>query len=159
YPGLGSYPTMGGYSGIGSYSPMGGYSYGNPLSSLYGPSRGSIPGLGSSPTRYVEVVRMHDQYSPGALKVWDLEKGKETIAQDGGMEARAYNSDGSQVAAARGETVTIKHAATGQNLHTFTGNPAPVHAMSFAPEGGLMAVAGAGGLVRLYDPAGGREVH
>ncbi len=49
--------------------------------------------------------------------------------------------------------------ATGQHLLTLEGHAGPVEALTFSPDGRLLASAGLYGDVRLWEPATGQHLH
>jgi RNA polymerase sigma factor (sigma-70 family) len=104
----------------------------------------------------------------GTLRLWDATTGQERCCRR--LEGAAYGSadylvgprvalspDGRLVALTLGNAVSLRDAATGDEVRRLAGHADFVTSVAFAPDGTL-ASASRDHTIRLWDPATGREV-
>ncbi len=110
------------------------------------------------------------------LSVWDLAKGARRYSFDLGNQqspAVAYSPDGRCLASTADKTVSLRDAATGQELRRLEGHASEIVALAFSPDGKILASSGKPsdgsnfrgemtshrGTLRLWDIASGKSIH
>jgi WD40 repeat protein len=92
--------------------------------------------------------------------VWDLDREaapRRVASRALPTSAVAFGADTLAVSGPD-STVLLCDATSGRIRHTLRGHTAPVAALAFAPDRGLLASGAADGTIRLWDPAVGTEV-
>jgi RNA polymerase sigma factor (sigma-70 family) len=103
------------------------------------------------------------------LRLWDATNGRERRCRR--LDGAAFGSpdylvgprlalspDDRVVAVCLGNIVSLRDAATGDEVRRLAGHEAFVTSLAFAPDGSTLATASRDFTVRLWDPATGREV-
>ncbi|QDU20257.1 WD40 repeat domain-containing protein [Urbifossiella limnaea] len=109
----------------------------------------------------------------GTVRLWDLGNGRELLTYRGHADADAprgadvfkvagvdFAPDGKTVASVGGKELHLWDAATGKVVKTLAvveKDDRPLRAVAYAPDGKAVAVGGDDGVVRVYDPASGKE--
>jgi len=109
----------------------------------------------------------------GTVKLWDLGNGRELVTYRGHVDADKkresdplkaagvdFAPDGKTVASVGGAQLHLWDAATGKEIKVLTvveKDDRPLRAVAFAPDGKAVAVVGDDGILRVYDPATGKE--
>jgi WD40 repeat protein/beta-lactamase regulating signal transducer with metallopeptidase domain len=90
--------------------------------------------------------------------LWDLTRKKKVLRLDD-TTALAFSRDGATIAGAdaRGSTISLKEAATGQLLRAIETGRGTVRSLAFSPDGKTLASA-TGQAVHLWDVATGKEL-
>src|SRR5204863_8849452 len=65
-----------------------------------------------------------------------------------------FSPDGAMLALARGPTVFLYESATGKVRREFSGHRAPITAMTFSPDGSILATGSADTTILLWDVRG-----
>jgi RNA polymerase sigma factor (sigma-70 family) len=93
------------------------------------------------------------------VRVVNLQTGKErrTLPPGDDITPLAFSPDGT-VLACRGRAIELRDADTGKRRAEFGKMPARPHALSFSPDGAMLAAALGDGTMRLLDVAAGKEV-
>ncbi len=96
----------------------------------------------------------------GALRVWDLESGRQIQRLRVGAVRALAVGDGSRRLATAGAdgTVILWDIVTGQELRRFTGQAGAVSVVRLSPDGSLMAVAGTDPAIRLWNTDTGQSL-
>jgi WD40 repeat protein len=127
------------------------------LASLEG-HKGSISGLAFSP----DGLRLAIADSAGQVKLWDIPAGKERAcrqAHEAGVMVTAFSPDNRMFATTcyvDGD-VRLWDAASGEPRGSLK-IPAGVPALTFSPDGTMIAIARGDGIASLSDVASGREL-
>jgi WD40 repeat protein len=92
------------------------------------------------------------------IKLWDVASGRELRTLGGGFEnyfghvtSVVFSPNGRLLASSGGDTVKLWDVASGRELHTLSG-----HAVSFSPDGRLLASASGDHTIKLWDVANSR---
>ena len=95
-------------------------------------------------------------FDPASAVVWNAQTGKTVsfTAPPGGMQAVALGK--SHFAAVSGKQVQVCGLTTGDIAFTFEGHAGEVQCLAFDPDGRILATAGKGGAIRLWDTATGK---
>jgi WD40 repeat protein len=92
-----------------------------------------------------------------AVHIWDLEQGKE-VQKLAGCSSAAFSPDGRTVAlGTHGTTVRLWDLTTGKDLHQLPGHTPAAGALTFSPDGALLATSSSDG-IRLWDVATGKQL-
>jgi WD40 repeat protein len=106
-----------------------------------------------------------------AVQLWSVESGSRKAKLEGGnwLLAIAFSPDGKSVAAAGYDgRITIWEAATGKKRFEFAGSPSPakgqttaapaavISAITFSPDGSLVALGGSDGAIHLFQADDGK---
>lgn len=94
----------------------------------------------------------------GALRVWNVEDGKELLVLRGIAGCVAFSPDGQRVAASGGQSaVRVWDTANGQEVLCLSGHSEPVHSVAFSPDGKRIATASSDRTIKVYSADDGRE--
>jgi WD40 repeat protein len=115
--------------------------------------------------------RLASAADDGAVKVWDMAKGKETCSLRYSRPPRelsvsssptaesllAWSADGAQLAVAGGDgAVTVWDVSTGKLVNLLVAK-APAYSVAWSPNGRRLASVGGDGTVSLWDPTAGQQ--
>ncbi|MDX1992596.1 MAG: SH3 domain-containing protein [bacterium] len=102
----------------------------------------------------IDNTTLYSASLDGTVRTWNVQTGESTVLYDGGVSINdiALSADGAQIALATVGQVVLLNATSGEALATIA-TPAAANSVSFSPEGTLLAVAGADGLVSVLDAA------
>jgi RNA polymerase sigma factor (sigma-70 family) len=95
-----------------------------------------------------------------AIRLWDLETGKmlREFMSQGAVQFLTCSPDGKILAAAERKALRLLDARTGEELRRLDESPAWIKSLAFTPDGKMLASAGAGGQVVLWDIETGAAV-
>jgi WD40 repeat protein len=137
--------------------PLGGGPYSAIAALTHTNMSADITGIAFSP----DGRRIASARYDGAVQVWDVATGKETLALRGhsdGVRGVAFSPDGRCIASAdEDHTVKVWDAATGRKTLNLDGNCDYVLAVAYSPDGRRLASAGFDRTIRLWDTATGKE--
>jgi WD40 repeat protein len=95
----------------------------------------------------------------GALRVLDVQTGKDLMPLPRAGNAVALSPDGRRVAWADRGDIVLSNATTGQPMHRWPAHERFVGPLAFSPDGRMLASAGTDMRIRLWEMPDGREVH
>ncbi|HEY7313875.1 MAG TPA: WD40 repeat domain-containing protein [Gemmataceae bacterium] len=132
----------------------------------FGKPRMDLTPLGFSPDGKILTVR-NDR---NAIVLWDVESGKQVrrLDEERGLSVRsaAFTSDGRILASGARDykhgrlwvdSIRLWQVSTGKNLRRFT-TLGQVNVVTFSPDDKLLAVAGWGNTIHLFDVRNGKEL-
>jgi tRNA A-37 threonylcarbamoyl transferase component Bud32 len=90
------------------------------------------------------------------VRVWDTRPGKAVVTAEQGAEGLAFSPDGNRVALASDRVVSVRDAHSFNEVLALT-HPRPVHAVSFSPDGTVLATGCEDAVVRVWDAVKGKE--
>jgi WD40 repeat protein/predicted Ser/Thr protein kinase len=97
-----------------------------------------------------------------SARIWDAKSGEQLMVlsgHKGPVFRAAYNSEGSRIVTASGDTTArIWDAATGQTLAVLEGHKGPLATALFSPDGRRVLTAAADATARIWDAATGKIV-
>lgn len=98
----------------------------------------------------------------GILQIWSAETGAERIATAPPLGPADLSPDGRQLAVRQGDRIDLIEVTTGQSVQTMASSISELDALSFSPDGRLLAGFGGWGFfrtsLRLWDASEAREV-
>jgi WD40 repeat protein len=92
--------------------------------------------------------------SSNRLQVWNAQSGDLLFEQEAnnGVLGIAFSADGKRIATGgRDQNINVWDAANGNILHTFPVEDRRIRTVTFDPTGNIVAAAGTGGMVQLFD--------
>jgi WD40 repeat protein len=99
--------------------------------------------------------------SPGSVKVWDAETGREHISppeHTAGVSAVAFSPNGKHfVSASWDRTVRIREASRGKEEFSLKGLPDVVTCLCFSPDGKRLGTGGFNGFLSVWESRTGQE--
>jgi WD40 repeat protein len=93
----------------------------------------------------------------GTVKTWDpaTERATQTLILKGrpGETSVCFSPDGKRLATGGGHFVTLRDAASGQEIFSLLEHASSVRAVCFSPDGKQLASANLDGTVKVWEPA------